>query len=184
MTIWITALDPPYTVFAFDCEQVEKRGTNIKWTDRAIEAFGDLPDYGVLEPVKYEVEGIVTATPLDGTQPSAQRPGNEVFRLQRIASKKQIVTLDTGTYIAQLGIASVEEERNSDLGDAIRVSVKLVQLKSSQSATVSMAPMKPKYGRTSKPSTKGGQSSAAVGRPAKRQESVLIKIGKSAGLVK
>jgi hypothetical protein len=127
-------------LFVFDCEQGESASKRIQWTDKPVEDGTNFPRYGVIQSRTYNIEGLVTATPLDGTGFSATRTGDAYQALEDLANKRQEVMALMGNFAGRVVIENVSARQGAGDPEQLNISVSLKEIRTVTAKATAIPP--------------------------------------------
>jgi hypothetical protein len=147
-------------LYALDCEESSKAGISVEWTKYPIEKGANISDFGYVNPEMFEMEGVVTAYPING---GYDLPG--VLRadaaLAALAKKKQPLTMVTKYWAPSVVLDNVERTDDGSVGSALRVKIKghPVEIPKITYTQIPPKQMKRPVKRRAAPKKKGGKGS-------------------------
>jgi len=161
------------TLFTWDGERRETDELTIDWPEHPIESGAMVSDYGIERPENFELEGVVTATPI-GLAMNTQRIQDALAALKALARKRQPLYMVAGYWAQEVVIKTVRAVAGQ--GDAMMLPItatfKTIQLAKPKTTQIPasrlaagkrkrMAPAKPggaKTGTTPGAGTNKGRS--------------------------
>lgn len=128
--------------FVAELTQETVRRLSAQITPHRVEGRADIVDHIRVNPEVVDVRGVISATPLDGSDDSRDRLQAAYDALPRLLG--QPVTLVTDLMVIEtMGVASLTLPQTPDTGDAIPFQMTLIELNLTETQTVDIPPEAP-----------------------------------------
>lgn len=176
-------------IWEVDCEQSESREASVQWTDKPLEEGANAARYGVTQPEKITIEGIVTAWPF-GQRGDVQRITTKEQALIDLMYRKQPVSVVAGYRSSFVVIEGVKSQSQAGDAEQVPFSIQMKTVKIVRPEVTKMPParIKPKPRKRAATGAKGGKQTTepesgatAAGAKKKRRSLAAYLFDGSAG---